>query len=222
MNTVGVLFDYNGVLADDEPIHEAAFADVVRPFGIDLTPDVYSRTCLGKTDKAGFEQLAGEFYPRLARLAIADLVELKGNRYRQLARGMDVLFPGAITVVRQLAMSCRLGIVTSAKRDEVVEVLGAAAISSFFAFVVAAEDVQRGKPFPDGYLAGVNRLGLPANRVMVIEDSPSGIAAAKAAGLHCLAVAQTSPISALVDADEVVARVSDIDYELISQLLFER
>lgn len=219
MIDVGILFDYNGVLVDDEALHERAFAQVLRDHGVVMTSATYARTCLGKTDATGFEQLARDFEPQLSGIPLADLCERKTACYRELARHTNPLFPGVVDLVRELSRTCRLGIVTSSHGAEVHDVLDSRSLTTFFAFVIASEHIVRGKPHPDGYIEGLVRLKLPRDRVVVIEDSPSGVAAAKSAGLRCIAVLHTVNREQLAEADLISERVSDIDVGLVHRAL---
>jgi sugar-phosphatase len=100
-------------------------------------------------------------------------------------------------------------------RSEIDMVLRAAGLD-VFEVIVSAEDVTRGKPDPEGYLLALRRLRLPAADAVAIEDSPPGIAAAKAAGLSCVAVLGTAPRERLGQAEEIVPR---LDAGLVDRLL---
>lgn len=219
MKSLGVLFDYNGTLVDDEHLHQKAFQEVLQAYNIDLTDELYNRACLGKTDTDCFTSLAGECDGQLSGVPTNNLLELKGDRYRKLAAGADILFPNTRQFIRRLSQDCRLAIVTGARRQEVLALLSSESLTPFFDFVVAAEDIARGKPHPEGYRKGLQRMGLSEKRVVVIEDSPSGIAAAKAAGLACIAVLHTCRKEDLREANVIVERISDITVTTIRRVI---
>jgi len=98
-----------------------------------------------------------------------------------------------------------VGIVTTGERVVLDEVLAAAGLDQHVAFAVTAEDVSKTKPDPEGYLVALERLGgVPAAEVLVFEDTPVGVQAARAAGMHCVAVVGTVPRERLAAADEVI------------------
>jgi HAD superfamily hydrolase (TIGR01509 family) len=192
-----VLFDFNGVLVDDEPIHLEMFQRVLADEGIALTTeDCYGRT-LGLDDRGCFAAVlaaAGEeaSVPRLMRL-----LARKSAYYQERIRKQGYPFiPGAPELVRELAAAGRmLGIVTGALRDEVEGALRQAGLRDLFKVLVTAEEVEKGKPDPEGYLRALEGLSslppLPArlihpHEVLAVEDSPAGLAAAAEAGLMTL------------------------------------
>ena len=117
--------------------------------------------------------------------------------------------------VGRAAGSARLAVVSGAARSEVETVLDAAGID-LFEVIVSAEDVTRGKPDPEGYRRALELLGVEAAQALALEDAPPGVAAAKAAGLCCVAVLGTVPRERLGEANEVVPR---LDAELVERLL---
>jgi beta-phosphoglucomutase len=192
-----VLFDFNGVLVDDEPIHLETFQRVLADEGIALsTGDDYGRT-LGLDDRGCFAAVlasAGEeaSVPRLMRL-----LARKSAYYQERIRKQGYPFvPGAPELVRELAAAGRmLGIVTGALRDEVEGALRQAGLRDLFKMLVTAEEVEKGKPDPEGYLRALEGLSslppLPTrlihpHEVLAVEDSAAGLAAAAEAGLMTL------------------------------------
>jgi phosphoglycolate phosphatase/beta-phosphoglucomutase len=192
-----ILFDFNGVLVDDEPIHLETFQRVLADEGIAFTTeDDHGRT-LGLDDRGRFAAVlaaAGEeaSVPRLMRL-----LARKSAYYQERIRKQGYPFvPGAPELVRELAASGRmLGIVTGALRDEVEGALRQAGLRDLFKVLVTAEEVEKGKPDPEGYLRALEGLSslppLPArlihpHEVLAVEDSPAGLAAAAEVGLVTL------------------------------------
>ena len=191
-----VLFDFNGVLVEDEHWHWRAYRQILKPLGIRLTRRVYERrylplgdltACRAMLTDAGLDGSGNG--PRSA----AALVAGKRRLFRRLCaeRGVGVV-PGAAQVVRTLSRDLPLAIVSGASRSEIVPALRRAGILGCFREIVAAEDVRQCKPSPEGYLAAIRSLGLGSGRAAVaVEDSPGGIAAARAAGLPVLGVGTT-------------------------------
>jgi HAD superfamily hydrolase (TIGR01509 family) len=209
-----VLFDFNGVLVDDEPIHFEAFQRVLGEEGIELTAEEYYSRYLGFDDRGCFAAVlaaAGEpaTVPGLMRL-----ITRKSTYYQERIRERGYpLFPGAEELVRELAAAGRmLGIVSGALRGEVDGALRQFGLSGFFKAVVTAEDVAEGKPHPEGYLRALEGLNsipplperlLHPHEILAVEDSPAGLAAAAEAGFVTLGVAQSFPAAELGGADAV-------------------
>lgn len=213
MPTRLVIFDFDGVLADTEDVYHAALAAVVRPEGVELTREEYYRSCVGLPDEGA---LAAIFTPRGRQLAAAETASLVTRRRRAYADLLHRahLFAGVPEALRALRRSCRLAIASGAFRDEIEALLAGDRVRDLFDAVVAAEDVERGKPAPDPFLRAldeVNRaasLSLRPVDCLVIEDAPHGIAAARAAGMRCVGVTTSVTADVLAGADAILAHVT--------------
>lgn len=228
-----ILFDFNGVLVDDEPIHLEMFQRVLGEEGIALSSEDYYRDYLGLDDRGAFGamlQKAGETptVPRLMRL-----IARKASYYQERMRQSGYpFFPGAAELVAELAAAGRmLGIVSGALSEEVESALRQAGLRDRFKILVTAEDVTEGKPDPEGYrraLEGLNSLPplperlLHPHEVLAIEDSPAGLAAAADLGLPTLAVAHTYPPHRLRMADAVAESLEGMTVARLEQLLNQR
>lgn len=225
-----VLFDFNGVLVDDEPIHLEMFQRVLADEGITLAAEDYYAHYLGLDDRGCFGAVlaaAGQepTVPRLMRL-IARKSSYYQERIRQ--RGYPI-FPGAVELVEELSAAGRmLGVVSGALRDEVEEGLRQAGLRERFKILITAEDVSEGKPDPEGYLRALEALNsfppLPArlihpHEVLAVEDSPTGLAAATDAGLVTLGVGHTYPADQLRAASAVVPRLQGLTLAPLEELL---
>ncbi len=199
-----ILFDFNGVLVNDEPLHRDATIATLAEYGIDLDAEGYARDFLGFDDRACF-RFAFTTHRRPADAeAIEDAVERKHAWYARAARRALPLVPGAERFVRQAkAEGRRVAIVSGALRREVELALEVTGLGPLFECVLAAEDVPRGKPDPAGYLRAREALGVPPGRCVVIEDSLPGLAAARAAGLRCAMLTTSHPAERLAEADLV-------------------
>jgi len=219
------LFDYNGVLANDETVHLAAFQDALLPLGIALTEADYWAKYLGFDDVGAFGAILLDSGRPLDAQQIAALVEAKRPLYRARAEASLPLFPGATELIRQRAAAGPVAIVSGALRDEIELGIDALGVRDLIVSVVAAEDTRASKPDPHGYLLGIEALSklIPAGdaqRALVIEDSLAGIEAAKSAGLPCIAVGHSYPESELYahGADLVVPDLVHIDEPQLAQL----
>ncbi|MEM1203485.1 MAG: HAD family phosphatase [Acidobacteriota bacterium] len=216
-----ILFDFNGVLVDDEPIHWKTLQKVLEEEDIPLTEEEYYEKYLGLADRTAFGAILEHFGhgPDPARLA--RLVARKASYYRTEIRehGFPV-FAGAAELVRGAHdAGWMLGVVTGALRDEVESALRQMELLDRFKTLVAAEDVSRGKPDPEGYRKGLQELNslpplperlLHPHEVLVIEDSPAGLRAAGALGLTTVAVTHTYGAERLEGADAVVESLTEL------------
>ena len=213
-----MVFDFNGVLLDDEALHERLFARVLAEEGFELGPGQYRGEFLGLDDRGAFRAALESGGRVPAPPFVARLVARKARYYQEAIRAERVpLFDGAAELVRDCARTgLGLAVVSGALRDEIQDALERAALLGLFKFVVSTEDVERGKPDPEGYrraLAGFNEIEpLPerlihGHEVVAVEDSPQGLIAAAGAGLATLGVAHSCEPGALARADHVVPRL---------------
>ncbi|HEX8160727.1 MAG TPA: HAD family phosphatase [Pyrinomonadaceae bacterium] len=215
-----ILFDFNGVIIDDEPLQLKAYQELMRAEGVPLSEaDYYD--CLGMDD-ATFIRAA---FKRAGREAgdeqLQALMERKTEKHRELIEGELPLFPGVVTFVKAAARVWQLGVVSMARRVEIDHVLGRAGLKQAFAAVVSAEDVSACKPDPACNLRALELLNerrrgagqppLSAADCLVIEDSPPGVQSARAAGMRTLGVTNTVAGEKLraAGADVVTASLAD-------------
>jgi len=213
---IAVLFDFNGVLVDDEDVHFEAFRRTLAAAGVTIDHRVYRRF-LGYDDHGTIVALLAHYDRRDAfdDVGLARAVADKQDVYAQLAGRHPRLGFGARALVQALrAAGARLAIVSGARRAEIDPVLDAAGLRDCFDVVVAAEDVTRGKPDPEGYRLARARLeaaaGAPLDAV-AIEDAPAGLRAARAAGVRCVGLATTCPAAELEGADEIAPSLAALD-----------
>ncbi|MGD0199911.1 MAG: HAD family phosphatase [Bryobacteraceae bacterium] len=180
-----ILFDFDGVLADTEPLHWACWAAVLEPLGIHLTWEFYRNHAVGSTDRALVEKLAPLAAPGLSVDRLYEQYPAKQRLFRERVAAAPPI-PAAVLEFLLELRDYRLAVVTSSQLSEVEPALEAAGIRACFGAVVGAGDVARHKPAPDAYLLAAQRLG--AARPLVVEDSDAGLAAARAAGFDVVRV----------------------------------
>lgn len=209
-----ILFDCNGVLVDDEPLHLELLRRILAEEGMPLAEEEAHRRYLGLPDRDCFADALRRHGEEAAPARIARLVARKAAYYRERVRAVGQrFFPGAIELVTAAgAGGLTLGVVSGALRDEVQSALAAGGVRPLFKVVITAEDVSAGKPDPEGYLRALEDLNvrqpLPErlfhpHEVLAVEDSPAGVAAAAAAGLVTLGVAHSGPGERLAAAHAV-------------------
>jgi beta-phosphoglucomutase len=214
-----VIFDYNGVIVDDERIHKEAFAIVLREVGISLNDALYNEHFLGRTDGDGFASLRTAFTNQFEESLIKKLTEEKLGIYLSLLGSEDIIYPEAEEVICRLACSFRLGVVTSSSRNELLAVLGRSKLVDKFSCLVTAEDTREGKPDPEGYLRCLQLMAVSSDAAVAIEDSPSGVQAAKAAQLKCIAVLHTTVGTKLQKADSVIPTIGYLTERLVESVI---
>ena len=224
-----ILFDFNGVLVDDEPLHLELFQKVLAEEGIDLSSEQYYAEYLGFDDQACFETVLTRHGVEATSANVSRLIARKAAYYHGRVRESGFpFFPGAAELVADVVgEGLILGVVSGALRDEVEGGLTQLGVRSHFKCLVTADDVERSKPDPEGYSKGLGLLNstppLPSrlihpHEVLAIEDSPAGLQAAAAAGLATLGVAQTYSEDELRDADRVARSLVDLSGAQIRKL----
>jgi beta-phosphoglucomutase-like phosphatase (HAD superfamily) len=221
---IPTIYDFNGVLVDDESVHLAAFREVLRPLGVVIDDAMYAERYLGFDDAGAFRAMLTDAGQAPTDADVARLIAAKKPLYMELIGDSLVIFEGAPEIVRRRATLGPVGIVSGALRDEIEHALGVMGVREHISFIVSAEDTTRCKPDPEGYILGARELlsfagqGQPMKNPIVIEDSVAGIQAARAAGFLCAAVAHSYPADVLkaAGADVVVQRIADLTDELLS------
>jgi HAD superfamily hydrolase (TIGR01509 family) len=208
-----VIFDFNGTVSHDEPILLAIFQELFAEYGRPLSAEEYFDELAGLSDPEIVRTWLGADHP-----AVDEVIERRIERYRELAADGSTVPEDVREAVRYAAERVPVAVVSGAARAEIEPVLEASGLAGLVRAVVAAEDVPHGKPAPDGYLRALELLGdgLAASDVLVLEDAEAGIAAAKTAGMRCIAVLGTLAAERLAAADEVVPA---LDVELMRRVL---
>jgi HAD superfamily hydrolase (TIGR01509 family) len=203
-----LLFDFNGTLSDDEhiqcEIYQEIFAEAGKP--------------LGQADY--FAELAGLSDPEIVRSWLGEerpeLVAERVSRFQARAADGSTVGPAAREAVRYAAKRAQLAVVSGAARVEIESVLTSAGLAELVSLVVAADDVEAGKPDPEGYIRALELLDRRPDEAVAFEDSEAGVAAAKAAGLRCIALEGTVEVDRLAAADQIVGA---LNVELMQRLL---
>lgn len=191
-----ILFDFDGVLADTEPVHCACWAEVLAPQGIVLDWEVYRERFLGVDDREVLRELAAEARPPLSGDDLWKLYPAKRDLFRARVIAAPPFDPALRSFLHNLDGRYAMGVVSSSSCSEIEPMLEAGGLRSFFRTVVGGEHVKRHKPAPDPYLLAAERLGVRAP--LVVEDSEPGLASARAAGFEVLAVKHPAEVPGLV------------------------
>jgi beta-phosphoglucomutase len=219
VTSFAVIFDFDGVIADTEPLHLMATQSALAARDVVLTTTDYERLYLGYTDRGLFDALARHRSLAWSRSDIGALVEAKGAAFNTLISGGGHIFPGAARLIERLhGRGVPLAIASGAFAGEIDAILTGARLRHHFREIVGAGDYAHGKPAPDPFLEAARRLGLPPECAVAIEDSRWGLESAAAAGCKTIAVTHTYPRKDLT-ADAVVDSLDEIDDALLRNIL---
>jgi HAD superfamily hydrolase (TIGR01509 family) len=209
-----IVFDFDGVIADSEPLHLRAYQHVLEKEGIELTREDYYARYLGFDDSGLFRALAKDRDIPITDDRVDGWIDAKSQVVEELLTGDSILFPGAAACVQTLAKRFPLAIASGALAPEIALVLRHAGLAGCFKAIASASDGVRGKPSPDLYLLALAKLRdflhVDASGCVAIEDSHWGLEAAKMAGLRTVAVTHTYPAAELRGADLVVDGLLEI------------
>lgn len=204
-----IVFDFDGVLVDSEPIRFRAGADALAEIGVPLTWALFAAHWLGRTDEAGLRDILGPRFDAEGPAVIARRNLQYAGRLAEVP-----VFPDALRLLDRLPPALPLAIASGSRRAEVEAILTRAGLSSHFHALVTAGEYARPKPHPDPFLQAARALGAPAAACLVIEDAPAGVAAGRAAGMQVIAVDRRG---AGDDLAEARSRVTSLDAVEVSQ-----
>ena len=218
MVTQAIVFDFDGVLADSEPLHLRVYQELLEPHGIHLDQATYCAKYLGFDDEGVFRQVAIDYKLLLGDEEIEMLIAEKARRFGALVSAGNVLYPGAAACAGRLGAVWPLGIASGALRAEIELMLRGAALLDAFRFIVSSGDTEHTKPAPDPYLRAAELHGVPAAACVAIEDSHWGLQSARAAGMRTIAVTHTYPRETLTEADAIVDSLDEMTVEFVRKL----
>jgi len=220
-----VIFDFDGVISDSEPSHFAAYNKVLADFGIQIKKEEYYAEYLGFTDYELFETLKKKFKTDYERTPIERLVESKAVFFEKIIREADHLIEGIPELIEKLkSNNIKVAIYSVALPADIKIMLEDSGLADYFDVIVTADDVEKGKPDPEGYLLALKKLnGIPdvliaAKQCVVIEDSHWGIVAAKKACMKGFAVTNSYPAGELKEADVIIKSVKQLKISDLQKL----
>ena len=221
-----VIFDFNGIIVDDEPIHFKLFQKVLGEEGISLTEEAYYARYLGFDDRGAFSASYRDNNRQLSQSKLAELIDRKAVYYQEAIRHHVAIFPGAKSLITGLTGTVALAVASGALRQEIETTLATAGLLNQFQAIVSAEDVNQGKPEPEIFLKALGKLNaiadngstINAAECVVIEDSKEGIKGARRAGMKCLAVTNSHPADLLSEANAVVKSLEEVELKFLQKL----
>lgn len=202
-----VIFDFDGIIVDTEPIHFKAFQDVLRPLGLGYSWEEYLEKYIGFDDRDAFREVFRTAGRELEERMLGDLINKKAEVFENIVRMGVKPYPGVVELVTSISGVLPLALCSGALARDIWPILDQLSLTAAFDVIVTADDVRASKPDPESYLLALERLSalFPEKRVLpenclAIEDTPSGISSAREAGLLVLAVTNSYPAERLGDA----------------------
>ncbi len=221
-----VIFDFDGVISDSEPLHYKAFAGAAAKFGFKLSKELYYKDYVGYCDRECFENMIRNFPDQLKMADIDEMVDIKTRLFDEMAKTQANIIPGVEQLINLLKDNqIRIAICSGAILRDILLMLNGSNIKQVFEIIVSDEDVSQGKPDPQGYTLALKKLNengqsqIQPEQCIVVEDSHWGLMAAKAAGMKTIAVTNTYDREKLQMADKIVENLSEITFEDLQNLV---
>jgi len=214
MKFQAVLFDFNGLIVNDEPVHYELFRRVLTKEGITLTEKEYWSEYLGYDDKGLFEAIFEKNKKSLPPKKLKTLIAQKNTLYLPTMKEKMKLFPGVVEFIQTVQEKYPTAIVSGALRSEIDFVLKESEIT--FPLIISADDTKHGKPDPEGFVLALMKLKkihpeVRPENCLVLEDSLAGIEAAHRTQMKVVALTHTYPRQELGNADWVVDTFSEVE-----------
>ncbi len=233
MGLKAVLLNFNGVIINDEAIHQELINNILLEENLRPDDDDYKQYCWGKSDRTCLKSILASRGRILPDKYINKLIATKTTAYRQKIEQLATLplYPNLIEFLTQLkTQGLIIGLVTGALRSEVEFILQKAEIAQYFTIIIGGDDLEASKPEADGYLLAIERLNqqqpqlnLKPSECLAIEDTTVGIAAAKKAGVQVVGISHTYPLHMLQrQANWTVDDFLEIELDRVERVLSQK
>ncbi len=227
MTLQAVIFDFDGIVVDSEPLHHQAFLRVLEPMGLWFSWDDYVADYLGFDDRDVFRECFKRAGRSLEDAVMSRLMADKAKAFVDIVRSGGVTpYPGVVALVRLLSARLPIAICSGALKSDIEPILDILGLAGSFPVMVTADQVAVSKPDPESYRTAVQRLAAQfpgkvtdAASCVAIEDTPAGISAATGAGLKVLAVTNTYDTAQLISAHRVVPSLADVNPDLLAAII---
>lgn len=212
-----VIFDMDGVITRTGAIQASAESQVFATVGIHIIPEEIVSRYSGWKDTEMFKDMAKRHHIK------EDVHKLRKKKweimYKNLSSGSIPVIPSALDLIEKLLKNRYiLALASSTNRKFISIIINSLSIKEKFSVVISGDEVKEGKPNPGIFLLAASKLNLAPSTCLVIEDAPSGVKAAKAAGMKCIAITTTHPKSELVEADKIIDSFKELTVKRIRSL----
>lgn len=207
-----IIFDFDGVILDSENSHFIAFNEGLKNLNINISEDEYYSKYISLDDRGVITNVVNDKNISVTNEEIDMIIKNKNDYFESRLIDNSKLFPGVEELIIQLSKNFVLSIGSGANRSEIIKTLKNNNIYDYFEIIVSADEVNNPKPNPETYNRVLDNINTDfnINEIIVIEDSPGGIEAAKSAGLKCIAITNTFDNKKLGKADIIVSNYEDI------------
>jgi beta-phosphoglucomutase len=220
-----VIFDFDGVITDSETLHFRAFNEALAQFGAEITTEDYYKDYLGLNDLECFGLVNIKYRLKLDDSQIRNLAKQKSRIFKELAKKEGRIIGGVPEFLQMLRQNnISTAICSGALLSEIKLILEYGGLQSFFHVIVSANQVKKGKPHPEGLLLALEKLNkkeqhpISASQCIVIEDSRWGLEAARAAGMHTIAVTNSYDAKQLAMAEKIVTNLKELTVDDLLKL----
>lgn len=216
-----VIFDFDGIIVDSEPLHFRAFNEVLEPLGKTITWEEYCNTYIGFDDRDAFHEIFQAKAGGICAKELNELIEQKADILQgYIEKGEALPLPGAVELIKSIPVRLPVALCSGALRSDIEPILEQLGIAGVFDAIVTAEDTDRSKPDPAPYRLALEKLEIDdPSSAIAIEDTPAGIVSAKSAGLKVLAVTNSYDRHYLLEADAVTDSLENISRPTLEDLV---
>jgi len=213
-----LIFDFDGVIVDTEPLHYKSFQKILKPLGLGFSWEQYVETFMGFDDRDAFIEAFTRKGRQIDRNTLNGLIDAKANIFQDVIRDGVAAYPGVVDLIRSLHVkNIPLGICSGALRSDIIPILDMLKIKECFEVIVTADEVSKSKPDPECYVLAFSKLSalrplfnLTAATTIAIEDTPAGIISASKSGLAVVAVTNSYSREHLSDAATIVESLEQL------------
>lgn len=207
-----VIFDFDGIIVDSEPMHHQAFQRVLEPLNKGFSWEEYCETYIGFDDRDAFKAAFKAKGEKVGSRDLKRMIAEKAKIFQQLVHdGEATPLPGAVELIRSIPRKLPIALCSGALKEDILPIIENLGIENAFSVIVTAEDTKKSKPDPAPYKLAIEKLGLDdASTAIAVEDTPVGIVSAKGAGLKVLAVTNSYDREFLMAADAVTDSLENI------------
>lgn len=221
-----VIFDFDGIIVDTEPLHYRAFQRILEPLGKGYPWDDYVSRYMGFDDRDAFLEAFAAAGEQLSHEMLEQLIDQKAMIFQEVIASGVLPYPGVVELATELAGKLPLALCSGALPSDILPILKQHALENVFSVIVTAADVEASKPDPASYRLAVERLqtafpdhGIDPSSCLAIEDTPAGIASANGAGIRVVAVTNSYPADHLQSACKVVESLAELGFDDLDRLL---
>lgn len=220
-----VIFDFDGIIVDTEPLHYKAFQEMLVPLGLGYSWEEYMELYIGFDDRDAFREAFRVHGRALSEDELKELIRGKAAAFLDIVAGGVAAYPGVVELIRSISGTLPLALCSGALKSDIEPILKQLGLTDAFDVKVTADEVAASKPDPESYRLAVQRLQerfpgkVDAAASIAVEDTPAGITSATGAGLKVLAVTNSYPREKLSGASRVVNSLVGVDIEGLSLLV---